>query len=434
MKIQFIGIGGVGISALAKWMLSEGHEISGINDSESLKTLSELYNKGIEIKIGTEKELLDKNADMYVYSVAWLQRAPELLELALESGKAKSYFEALGHFASDMHVIAVSGTHGKTTTTAMLHSILDAHNFDHNTIVGSILAKEGSNFITSKNKSKFLLVEACEYRRHFLHFKPKFLIITNVEAEHLDYYKDLQDVQSAFSELINQSKADAKIILNLKDPNIQKIIPNNSDKEFIDYTAFLEDVPNLLIPGKHNKMNAAAAIAAAAVILEKDFDLNKAQKALSEFKGTWRRFEILGNFQTGALLISDYAHHPSEIKVTLKATKEFTQNNSLDGKIFAIFEPHTYSRAKALADEFAESFVEVDRVFVLPIYAAREKEVPGINNKFLEEKINAVSNNAKALDFEDAVQELLKISTSKDLIIGLGAGDIDSQLRSLIKK
>ena len=145
MKIQFIGIGGVGISALAKMLLNKGHQISGINDSESKKTLQELYDKQVQIAIGTTPELLDEEADLYVYSVAWLQRAPELMQKALDSGKAKSYFEALGDFASSMELLAVSGTHGKTTTVAMLHEILKAHNFAHETIVGSILAKEGSN-------------------------------------------------------------------------------------------------------------------------------------------------------------------------------------------------------------------------------------------------------------------------------------------------
>ena len=433
MKIQFIGIGGVGISALAKWMLSKGHEISGINDSESLKTLGELYDKGVEIKIGTDKELLDKEADLYVYSVAWLERAPEMMELALESGKAKSYFEALGHFASEMEVIAVSGTHGKTTTTAMLHSILDAHDFDHTTIVGSVLASEGSNFIASKNKSDFLLVEACEYRRHFLHFEPSVLVVTNIEAEHLDYYKDLDDVKSAFRELARQSKSGARIVANLKDENVSSALEGIS-KELIDYNAFLSDVPSLSLPGEHNALNAAAALAAAAAVLKEKFSLKKAQAALAEFKGTWRRFEKLGKLQSGATLVSDYAHHPSEIKATLKATKSFMQKRDRAGEIFAIFEPHTYSRAKALADEFAESFGEAAKVYVLPIYAAREKEIPGVSSGFLAEKINAKTHNAEAVDFEKAVQEILKISKSGDLVLGLGAGDIDQKLRNLIKK
>ncbi len=427
MKIQFIGIGGVGVSALAKWLLKSGHYISGINDSESKETLDELRRCGVSIKIGTDADLLDKDADMYIYSVAWLQRAPELMQSAIESNKAKSYFEALGYFSKDKKVIAIAGTHGKTTTVAMVHDILSAHGFHHDTIVGSILKKGGSNFVPAKEQSDWLLVEACEYKRHFLNFNPEILAITNIEAEHLDYYKDLQDVQNAFVELALQTKS--VVVLNKNDKNIQPIL--NTNVNISDWGRSIQSVDELPIPGKHNLHNAATAFAVADAILKEKFDSDIANKALLEFEGTWRRFEKIGHLANGALLISDYAHHPSEIKATIEAANSILNGG---GKIFVIFEPHTYSRARALVEEFAQSFDMADKVYVLPIYASREEKMPGVDNSFLAEKINMVSNNAKALDFDEAMQEILRVSKNDDLAIGLGAGDIDFKLRELIGK
>ncbi len=431
MKIQFIGIGGVGVSALAKMYLNYGHEISGVNNVESPQTLAELQGRGVEIKIGTSPELLDESADLYVYSSAWWQIAPSLMQKVKESGKAKSYFEALGDFSKNFKTIAVSGTHGKSTTTAMLHDILSAHSFAHETIVGTILAKEKSNYAPAEGGAEHLLVEACEYKRHFLFFEPDYLAISNIEAEHLDYYKDLEDVKDAFLQMIKQTKK--AVILNMKDESLKELAERSRREiEFVDYGAFLADVPSLKVPGEHNKKNAALALASAAAILKSDFELARAKRALESFAGSWRRFEVLGKLQSGVTAVSDYAHHPSEIKASLQAAKEYMQEKDLNGRLIAIFEPHTYSRAKALASEFAESFGKADKVYVLPIYAAREEEIPGVNNEFLAERINAVSKNAEAKTFFDIKPELEKESGTGDLIIGLGAGRIDQDLRGVI--
>ena len=430
-NVQFIGIGGVGISALAKMLLNKGYKISGINDSESRKTLQELYDKAVDIKLGTDSELLDESVDIYVYSVAWLERAPAMMQKALDSGKAKSYFEALGDFAKGMKTIAVSGTHGKTTTTAMLHEILKAHDFAHETIVGSILAGEGSNYVPADKNTDYLLVEACEYKRHFLNFYPELLIITNIEAEHLDYYKDLQDVQSAFLELVRQTKG-RKIVANLKDKNSAQIFDKfkaheRQDFEVVDYSAFLHDLPELSVPGEHNRMNAAAALAAAATLLKEKFSLPLAKDALQSFKGTWRRFEYLSDTQNGAKIYSDYAHHPTEIKATIQAAREKAE----DGRIIVIFEPHTYSRLKALMDDFAEALSLADEILFVPIYAAREKEIEGINSKVLSDKINTLLKENKAKFFDDykmAFESAVQNSRKGDVILAMGAGDINENL------
>ena len=433
MKIQFIGIGGVGISALAKMLLNKGHQISGINDSESKKTLQELYDKQAQIAIGTTPELLDEEADLYVYSVAWLQRAPELMQKALDSGKAKSYFEALGDFASSMELLAVSGTHGKTTTVAMLHEILKAHNFAHETIVGSILAKEGSNYVASTQSSKHLLLEACEYKRHFLYFYPTVLVITNIEAEHLDYYKDLDDVKDAFESFVKQSKNGAKIILG-EDKEAESLAQSlskhlqDSGKHVIFARSFSQDVPQLKVPGKHNRKNAAAALAAAAAILNDKFSLPLAQDALANFSGTWRRQEFVATLN-GIDIYTDYAHHPSEIKATIEAFKE-----KADAKNLAVvFEPHTYSRLQALFDEFAASFTGAHKVLVTPIYAAREEKVQNISSESLAQAIAKFGIPASAsLSYQEAFEDALSSASGGGLLLVLGAGDVYDELLKFI--
>jgi len=237
-KVFFIGIGGIGISALAKMALSCGMEVSGINDEESPKTLDPLRNAGAIIFYQNELKELPK-ADMYVYSDAWIYRGPQLIENARATGKpAMSYFEALGEFAKKYKVIAIAGTHGKTTTTAMVAEILIDAGLDPTVIVGSFVKKFNSNF--RKGSGEYLVVEADEYNRHFLNFKPFIGAVTNIEADHLDCYKDLADIQNAFNKFIAQSQ-----------------------NKVTEYSKFLDKVPKLLVPGEHNRMNAAAAFAVA---------------------------------------------------------------------------------------------------------------------------------------------------------------------------
>ncbi len=429
MKIQFIGIGGIGISALAKWALQMGHEVSGINDSESPATLDELRAKGVKIELGTDAELLDEAADLYVYSSAWRQRAPKLLDRASSTAKAKSYFEALGDFAKDKKVIAVSGTHGKTTTTAMLHKVLKEHGFSHNTIVGSKLAEEGSNFVPADKDTDWLLVEACEYKRHFLNFYPQLLVITNIDEDHLDYYKDLEDIKSAFRELGGQIQEDGMLVVDLKDPLVSEVY-GDLQREKIDWSSFEDDLPKLYVPGEHNRKNAAAAMAAAAAVLDTDFDAQKAKDALQDFKGTWRRFETIKVTDRGVRIVSDYAHHPREIKATLSAAREILEDRR---KLVAIFEPHTYTRFLKLAEDFASAFEDADEVLALPVYAAREKAVEGIDEKFIADKINTVSKNARpAKNANDALIKALANTQNGDMVVLLNAGVLHDDAQEII--
>ena len=248
-KVFFIGIGGIGISALAKMVKAQDIEVYGLNDEETGKTLDTLKDEGIEVILLKDFKDLPE-ADMYVYSDAWIYRGPEILENARATGKpVLSYFEALGEFAKKYKVIAISGTHGKTTTTAMVADILIETGLDPTVVVGSFVKKFGSNF--RKGSGEYLVVEADEFNRHMLYFHPYIGAITNIEADHLDVYKDLADIQNAFEQFLKQS-----------------------ENTVTDYSKYLDKVPKLLVPGEHNRKNGAVALAVADILgIDESVDL-----------------------------------------------------------------------------------------------------------------------------------------------------------------
>lgn len=398
-KVFFIGIGGIGISALAKMALSRDMEVLGLNDEESTKTLEPLRDAGVMIYYLNElKELPD--ADMYVFSDAWVYRGPQFIIQARNTGKPTlSYFEALGLFAKKYKVIAISGTHGKTTTTAMVADILIDANLDPTVVVGSFVKKFGSNF--RKGAGEYLVVEADEYNRHFLNFHPYIGAITNIEADHLDCYKDLADIQNAFD------------IFASKSQNIIK-----------DYSKYLDKVPKLLVPGEHNRQNAATAYAVADFL---GINNEIIEKSLSNFSGTWRRLEKRGETSEGAIIYDDYAHHPTEVRASLQALRELYPN--LGGqdskKITVIFQPHLYSRTKALFQEFVKSFNQADQIVLLPIYFARESKDETVSSDVLAEAIRKEGVKVDSFpDFESAEAYVQGLKLGKnDVLVTMGAGE-----------
>src|SRR3989344_1404674 len=382
-KVFFIGIGGIGISALAKMALSREMEVSGVNDEESPKTLDPLRQAGAKIfyKADLSAEALAK-ADLYVYSDAWLYRGPEIIEEAKKTGKLVfSYFEMLGIFAREYKVIAISGTHGKTTTAAMVAGILIDADLDPTVVVGSFVKKFGSNF--RKGSGEYLVVEADEYNRHFLNLNPFIGVVTNVEADHLDCYKDLKDIQNAFDKFISQS-----------------------EHKVLDYSKYLEKVPKLSIPGLHNRMNASAALAVAEILGIKE---EIAQKSLAQFSGTWRRLEKKGETKNGTIIYDDYAHHPTEIKASLQALREIYPKGKKN--IIVLFQPHLYSRTKAFFNDFAASFKEADKIFLLPIYFAREEKDESVSSEKLAEVMVKTGDQAQAFpDFQSAEEAVLALN------------------------
>lgn len=406
-KIFFIGIGGIGISSLAKMAISRGIEVSGVNDEESPKTLNSLREAGATISFQKDFQGLPAQAglpeaDMYVYSDAWLYRGPEIIESARKTGKpVMNYAEALGEFAKGYKVIAVSGTHGKTTTTAMLAEILVDAGLDPTVIVGSFVKKFGSNFRkglpAQAGKSSYLVVEADEYNRHFLSLNPFITVVLNIERDHLDCFKDLADINSAFDKLISQS-----------------------ENKIVDYAKYLEKVPKLSVPGVHNRMNAAAALAVSDILNIKE---EVARKSLEGFSGTWRRLEKIGETKEGTIIYDDYAHHPTEIKASLEGLRELYPKGSK--KITVLFQPHLYSRTKALFDDFTKSFKEVDQILILPIYFAREAKDESISSEKLAEAIMKEGDNARVFpDFGSAEKAVLALNLSKnDVFVTMGAGE-----------
>ncbi len=400
-KVFFVGIGGIGISAIARMMLLEGKYVYGSDISMSGIT-DELQKLGAKIVLGQAIELILKDVELVVYSLSVSQYDPKFFTELKNSGiKILSYPEILGIVTANKYTIAVSGTHGKTTTTAMISKILIDAKLDPSVIVGSLLKESKSNLIVGK--SEFFVVEACEYKRAFLNIKPKILVITNIELDHLDYYKDLDDIKSAFKQLEKQS-----------------------EKVISDYSKYLDKVPKLLVPGQHNRMNAAAALAVADFLGIKE---EVAQKSLSEFTGTWRRLEKKGATKEGTIIYDDYAHHPTEVKASLEALRELYPKGDLPAQagknITVLFQPHLYSRTKALFDEFVTCFNDADNVFLLPIYFARENLDLEVSSEKLALAIRLHRGEAVAFNsFTEAEKWVGKMKLGpKDVFVTMGAGE-----------
>ncbi|OGI78671.1 hypothetical protein A3F19_01780 [Candidatus Nomurabacteria bacterium RIFCSPHIGHO2_12_FULL_37_29] len=418
-KVFFIGIGGIGISAIARMMLMEGKQVFGSDISASGIT-TELENLGANITLGQAVDLIPKGVDLIVYSIAIPKYDPEFFKKLQSLGlKLLNYPEILGIVTADKYAIAVSGTHGKTTTTAMIAKILIDAGRDPSVIVGSLLKDYKSNLVVGK--SEFFVVEACEYERSFLNIKPKILVITNIEPDHLDYYKDIEDIKNAFWQLILQTEN--VVIYNGNDTNISTLAREYKG-EAVDYIKYLEKVPKLSVPGEHNRMNAAAALAVADILGIKE---EISQKSLAEFSGTWRRLEKKGETKEGTIIYDDYAHHPTEIKASLQALRELYPKS--EKKITVLFQPHLYSRTKALFDDFAKSFKDADKVLLLPIYFAREAKDESVSSEKLVNAINKTINkegdDARAYpDFKSAENAVVALKLgSKDIFVTMGAGE-----------
>lgn len=420
-NIHFIGIGGIGISAVARMMLHEGKTVTG-QDIQMGEVVNELEKAGVFIAPGQSYENIPENTDLIVYTIAIDTYDPEFASQIKNQKKipVRSYPEMLDIISRDKYTIAVCGTHGKTTTTAMIAQILCDTKNDPTVIVGSLFVGSKSNFIAGN--SDYFVVEACEYRRSFLNINPKILVITNIDADHLDYYKDINDIKSAFRELVLKVPDDGFVICNPDDPNIADVVKDIKPK-VVNWQDYFDNSLKLKIPGIHNKKDASAALAAVSSI---GVSLSSAKNSIIEFPGTWKRFEFKGKLQTGSLLYDDYAHHPVEIVSTLEGFRELYPAN--DGwKITVIFQPHLFSRTKLLLDDFAKSFKDADSVMILPIYFAREFDDGSISSFVLADEINKITSNAEAFasfeEVECCLKEKLKNMGDKDVIVTMGAGE-----------
>lgn len=437
-RVHFIGIGGIGVSAIARMMLLEGKEVSGSDQSESLVT-EELSKLGAKIFIGQKAENVTSGTDLIIYTIAVPHDNPERVAGEHLNIPAITYPEALGQISQTKKTIAVAGTHGKTTTTAMLAQIALAAKLDPTVVVGSFMLapqsfsevglnektptsprlRRTSNFIAGSGN--LLIAEACEYKRSFLNLSPKIVVITNIDEDHLDYYKDLADIQSAFVELVGKIPSDGFLICDKNAINLQPVI-ERAKCQVVDYKEENIEGLNLIVPGEHNVSNARAALSAARAL---GVDFNLAIQAVNKFKGTWRRFEFKGEHVSGALIYDDYAHHPTEIKATLTAAREKFPAR----RLLAVFQPHLYSRTKLLLDDFAASLQLADEALVAPIYAAREAPDPTISHELLSQKLGARAFSSLA----EIVVYLKQVAAPNDLIITIGAGNICEVAEGLLQ-
>ncbi len=430
--IHFIGIGGIGMSALARFFLHEGKTVSG-SDRAVTPITEALVSEGVQFfptqsasNISAGSDPADGvKPDVVVYTEAMAPDQEEMVAARALGVPMMNYFEALGQVANEYYLIAVAGSHGKSTTTAMIADVLEEAGLDPTVVVGTLRSKTKSNF--RAGKSKYAVVEACEYKRDFLHLKPDVLVITNIDYEHVDYYKNLADVQSAFAELAEVVPESGAIIVNLTDPNVAPVLKHVSAK-IIDYRTSISVTMKLRQPGLHNRMNAAAATAVGEFLTIEHAVITE---ALENFAGTWRRFEYKGDVRN-APVYDDYAHHPTEIRASMAGARELYPNR----KLIVVTQTHTYSRTAELFDDFVTAYAAANQVYLLPIYAAREENVSGVTSEQLAEAIKENGTPAIVMHSAAAIAQAIRESLNDSepaVIVIMGAGDVTTVASELTK-
>ncbi len=425
-NVHCIGIGGIGLSALARYCKANGATVSG-SDGVSSRITEDLQKEGIFVHIGHHATHVDESATLIIYSIAVKDDNPELRVAQQKEITCMTYPEALGMLTQEYTTIAVCGTHGKTTTTAMLASMFKACGISPTVIVGSLLSDGGLNAIGSNvassdqaklglrtnfiaGDSEYLIVEACEYKRSFLNLKPTHIIITNIDEDHLDYYKDLDDIKSAFQEFVDMLPPTGSLITHHDVELVTSAKKINAD--YINATSI-----NLSVLGEHNKSNAQLALALSDSL---GFLEDRARVGLLAFKGTWRRLEYKGVWHDIAMY-DDYGHHPTEIKATLQALREKYPHDKY--KVIAVFQPHLYSRTKLLLTDFAESFSDADKICIMPIYASREEDDGTVSSHDLVEK---TVNSIYMETFDEIKKYVLSKPHYNTVLVTIGAGDVST--------
>lgn len=417
-RIHCIGVGGIGLSALAQYFVHEGYRVSGTDQSAS-KITTLLQTKGVSVEIGHHPEMITTDIEKIFYTQALSDSDPEL-SLALELGiPTFTYAQGLGMISQKKKTIAVAGSHGKTSTTAMIAHVLREAKKEPTVIVGSLLAKDGTNFISGT--SDLFVVESCEYKKSFLEINPWIAVVTNIDNDHLDYYGTIENLVAAFRMFVEKVPEDGFIIIDTKLPYIKDILISVRGR-VVDVSSLPFDF-SLLVPGEHMRKNARLAAAVAEKISVQKED---AKKYLETFSGTWRRSEYKGTTQKGALVFDDYGHHPTEIKVTLKGFREKYR----DKKIYVLFQPHLFSRTKLLFNDFIESFFDADVVYIAPIYAARENDPGGISSEMLVSSLQKKGLSAHL--YTEADFKILQDLSSDSVLITLGAGDMNKVAEMLV--
>lgn len=442
IHVYFIGIGGISMSGLAEILLSEGFSVSGSDWNRSPLTQM-LEEQGAKVNYGKPQraENITDDIDLVVYTAAVHKDNPEYAEAVRKNIPVLTRAQFLGQLMRNYKTpIAVSGTHGKTTTTSMISEILLQADTDPTLSVGGILRSIHGNIRVGK--SDLFVVEACEYTNSFLSFFPKIGIILNIEEDHLDFFKDIEEIRDSFRRFARLIPDDGCLILNSGIDRWQEITEGLScriitfgldesadyspsditynefaDATFLAHRKGAAPLPVTLgVPGEHNILNALAALALSDLLCLSPAD---AQKALRSFHGTDRRFEYKGTVN-GITIIDDYAHHPTEITATLKAARNYPHKT-----LWCVFQPHTYSRTKAFLDDFASALCLADRVILADIYAARETDTLGISSADIRDRIVKAGKKCDYFHtFEEIEKFILANCINGDLLITMGAGDV----------
>ena len=437
-KVHFIGIGGISMSGLAEILLKRGYSVSG-SDAKASPITKKLEEAGAKVYIGQSADNI-KDSDIVVYTAAIKEDNKELLEAKRKGLNIMDRAEFLGSLMKDHKLnVAISGTHGKTTATSMISHITLAEKVDPTILVGGELDIINGNYRVGK--SDYFITEACEYKASFLKFYPYVGVILNIDADHLDFYKDIDEIEATFKKFASLIPEDGYLVGYSDDERVKRVLDGakcnkvsygfksgNYTPSNIEYDnkgcASFDVLKNgtfmvhlsLKVPGKHNILNALASVASAACI---NIGTKSIKAGIEDFKGTHRRFENKGT-KNSITVIDDYAHHPTEIKATIAAAINYPHK-----KIYCVFQPHTYTRTKALFKEFSEAFTGVDNLILADIYAAREKDTGMVSSKMLAEAIRKKGLDCINLHSFDAITEHLKNNAKDgDLILTIGAGDV----------
>ncbi len=460
-----IGIKGVGMTMLAQFLVAKDIEVSGSDTKEKFMTDKVLKNSGIKVIENFSANNIPADTNLIIYSSAYNKDNNTEMQ-AIENLKIEklSYAEALGQIFNNHYGIAVVGSHGKTTTTAWLGYVLEKANLAPNVLVGAMVPQFGGNALVGR--SDYFVIEADEYQNKLKYYNPRVVLLNNIDYDHPDFFPTVADYNQVFIEFIEKIPSKGFLVANFDDPTIRKIANVNSRAKVIsyainevsDYVAYdiksfngkeffkvkivvdeteddEEAVANkelgdfsIQLIGKHNIYNALAVIA---TCIELNIDLVKIRKYLEEFSGTARRMEIMGE-HNGAIIIDDYAHHPTEIKATLSGIEKlYPQKNKI-----VVFHPHTFTRTKALLNDFAKSFLDADELIILDIYGSAREIQGGVSSEELVRKIKEVNNKIKVQYIptqKEAENYLRKQASIGDVIILMGAGDVFRIGEKLIK-
>lgn len=448
-RVHMVGIGGIGMSSIAEVLLNRSYHITG-SDLHRSEVTDRLETLGATVYEGHKADNV-RNADVVVYSSAVKPKEnPETQEAERLRIPIIPRSVMLGELMRMQFGIGISGTHGKTTTTSMTGLVVTEGGFDPTIIVGGKVTVFGSNAVVGEGD--IIVIEADEYDRTFLRLTPSLAVITNIEADHLDTYRDLEDIKNAFTQYANSVPFFGAAILCLDDPVVQEVVSNvdrrvttygisrqaeiraenvRQDALVTRFTVVRQGKPlgeiELKTPGLHNVRNALAAVA---VALELEIDFDKIQSGLAKFTGVQRRFQKVGE-EGGVLVVDDYAHHPTEITATLEAAHE----GWADRRIVAVFQPHLYSRTRDFKEGFARAFFNADVLVVTDVYGSREQPIEGVSGQMIADMATKYGHRSVhyVADKEDLPEFLMDMAQPGDTIITMGAGDIWRQGRKFLE-